>query len=255
LLLVEDNAINREIASTLLRRAGIAVSIAGDGREALDMLERQRFDGVLMDCQMPIMDGYAATRMLRKQPQWKDLPVIAMTANALVGDRDKVLAAGMNDHIAKPIKVENLFATLARWIHVTETDAISGIAGDEPLVDAVEVFNGIDRRAGIAATMGDEVLYLNLLRMFRDREADFAHRFRMARIRGDADGATRMAHDLKSVTGSLGVSAVQRAATGLELACENGTDDAGIERLLEDVARLLAPVIAGLRTLEPATPR
>jgi PAS domain S-box-containing protein len=115
-LLVEDNAINREIALTVLRRAGIEVSVAGDGREALAALERERFDGVLMDCQMPVMDGYAATRALRAEPRWRELPVIAMTANALVGDREKVLAAGMNDHVAKPIKVEEMFATLARWI-------------------------------------------------------------------------------------------------------------------------------------------
>ena len=116
ILLVEDNAINREIALTVLRLADIDVSVACDGQEALDMLGRQHFDGVLMDCQMPVMDGYAATRALRQRPQWRELPVIAMTANAMVGDREKVLAAGMNDHVAKPIKVEELFATLARWV-------------------------------------------------------------------------------------------------------------------------------------------
>ena len=116
ILLVEDNAINREIALTVLRLADIDVSVACDGKEALDMLGRQHFDGVLMDCQMPVMDGYAATRALRQHPQWRELPVIAMTANAMVGDREKVLAAGMNDHVAKPIKVEELFATLARWV-------------------------------------------------------------------------------------------------------------------------------------------
>jgi PAS domain S-box-containing protein len=116
LLLVEDNAINREIAMTMLSRAGIVVSLAGDGQEALEMLGRQRFDGVLMDCQMPVMDGYEATRALRQHPQWRDLPVIAMTADAMVGDREKALAAGMNDHVAKPIHVDEMFATLARWI-------------------------------------------------------------------------------------------------------------------------------------------
>ena len=80
------------------------------------MLSREHFDAVLMDCQMPVMDGYAATRELRSQPKWHDLPVIAMTANAMVGDREKVLAAGMNDHIAKPINVTEMFATLARWV-------------------------------------------------------------------------------------------------------------------------------------------
>jgi len=116
LLLVEDNPVNREIASALLSRAGVQVSTACDGREALGMLERERFDGILMDCQMPVMDGYETTRRIRQLPQWHDLPVIAMTANALVGDRDKVLAAGMNAHVSKPIRVQEMFATLARWI-------------------------------------------------------------------------------------------------------------------------------------------
>jgi CheY-like chemotaxis protein len=92
------------------------VSMAGNGQEALEMVERQDFDAVLMDCQMPVMDGYAATRALRRQPQRQSLPIIAMTANAMVGDRDAALAAGMNDHIAKPINVDEMFATLARWI-------------------------------------------------------------------------------------------------------------------------------------------
>ena len=116
-LLVEDNAINRELALELLSAAGVVVAVACDGREALDMLERQRFDAVLMDCLMPVMDGYAATRALRLRPELRTLPVIALTANAMVGDRDRALAAGMNDHIGKPIKLDQLFATLARWIH------------------------------------------------------------------------------------------------------------------------------------------
>ena len=140
LLLVEDNPVNCEIASTVLRRAGVVVSIAGDGQEALDMLGRQRFDGVLMDCQMPVMDGYAATRALRQDPKWRELPVIAMTANALIGDRALVLAAGMNDHVAKPIKFEEMFATLARWIRPAavgpeeEPESASGPSGASPRV-------------------------------------------------------------------------------------------------------------------------
>ena len=116
LLLVEDNEINRELAVDLLADEGISVAVACDGRQALEMLEREPFDAVLMDCQMPVMDGFAATRALRERPQWRDLPVIAMTANAMVGDRQKALDAGMNDHIAKPIDVAQMFATLARWV-------------------------------------------------------------------------------------------------------------------------------------------
>ena len=87
------------------------------------MLERGSFDAVLMDCQMPVMDGYAATRALRQRPEWANLPVIAMTANAMAGDRERVLEAGMNDHIAKPIRIDDMFATLARWLPATARDA------------------------------------------------------------------------------------------------------------------------------------
>lgn len=187
---------------------------------------------------MPVMDGYEATRALRQQPQWQDLPVIAMTANALVGDRAKVLAAGMNDHVAKPINVGELFATLARWIRPAA--AAAAAADDSP---------AIDRPAGIAATMGDEDLYLRLMRMFRDRETDFAQRFRAARATGDMPTAMRMAHDLKNVAGTLAVRAVHQAATELERACIDEVDDAGVEPLLGRVERLLHPVMAELRAL------
>jgi signal transduction histidine kinase/ActR/RegA family two-component response regulator len=115
-LVVEDNPINQELARELLSRAGVLVSMADDGQQALDAIAPGRFDVVLMDCQMPVLDGYAATRALRQRPQGDGLPIIAMTANAMAGDREKVLAAGMNDHIAKPIRAAELYATLERWL-------------------------------------------------------------------------------------------------------------------------------------------
>jgi len=118
ILLVEDNAVNRELAVELLASAGVVVTAARDGREALQILDRLAFDAVLMDCQMPVMDGYAATRALRQRPGLQALPVIAMTANAMVHDREHALEAGMNDHVAKPVRPEELFATLARWVQV-----------------------------------------------------------------------------------------------------------------------------------------
>ncbi|MEP7299068.1 MAG: response regulator [Burkholderiales bacterium] len=139
-LLVDDNAINRELGVELLSRAGIRVRTACDGREALEALGREPFDGVLMDCQMPIMDGYEATRRIRAEPQWRELPVIAMTANALISDREAVLAAGMNDHIAKPIRVDELFAVLARWIRPVSTP--SGSAA--PTVAAASAGGGLE---------------------------------------------------------------------------------------------------------------
>ncbi|MDP9126193.1 MAG: response regulator [Pseudomonadota bacterium] len=248
ILLVEDNAINREIAVTVLRRAGIEVDVAGDGEQALSMLEHERFDGVLMDCQMPVMDGYAATRALRQQPRWRELPVIAMTANALVGDRAKVLEAGMNDHIAKPIKVDELFSTLARWIRPApaESEVEAPAAGGAPAPGSC-----IDRVAGVAAMMGDEAMYLRLLAMFRDRETDFPLRFRAARAAGHLPAAMRMAHDLKSVSGALAAGAVQRAAADLELACAEGANAEEVEILVSKVVTSLDPVIAELRMLGP----
>ncbi|MEO8806259.1 MAG: response regulator, partial [Burkholderiaceae bacterium] len=243
ILLVEDNAINQELARDLLSRAGIVVSVAGDGREALNVLERGKFDAVLMDCQMPVMDGYAATRALRSRPEWADLPVIAMTANAMAGDREKVIEVGMNDHIAKPIRVDDLFATLARWVRPARAAAHhpKGSASGRPELP------GVDIRAGVAAMMGDEALYWRLMRMFLDREADFAARFRRARAGGDNEAATRCAHDLKSVSGSLGMPSLQFAAAALEAASANDGAEATIETLLEGALHLLKPLLAALQ--------
>ncbi|KQV86746.1 response regulator [Rhizobacter sp. Root1221] len=236
-LLVEDNSFNQELARDLLGRAQIVVRVANNGREAIDMLARERFDAVLMDCQMPVMDGYEATRELRGHPEWRDLPVIAMTANAMVGDREKVLAAGMNDHIAKPINVAEMFATLARWVRPEVAAASGG-------------FPSIESAAALAGVMGDEQLYRRLLGMFRDREAGFAARFGAACAARDIFTATRLAHDLKSESGTLGATAVREAAEALEQACANGAGPAVIDALLAAVIERLDPVIAGLRSLE-----
>gem|GEM_PF-3399748 len=246
ILLVEDNPINQELATDVLSRAGIVVTVASNGQEALDMLDRERFDGVLMDCQMPVMDGYDATRALRKQPRWGDLPVIAMTANAMVGDREKAVAAGMNDHIAKPIKVQDVFATLARWIR----PAVPAPVDTLPSNELPEVL-GVDVRAGVAGVRGNQDLYRRLLRMFRDRESGFLARFRAARSAGDADAAMRCAHDLKSTAGSLGMQAIQQAAETLEIACAKGAAEQEIDALAQQAARVLEPVLAGLRSLDP----
>ena len=115
-LLVEDNVVNQELAAALLSRMGVVVTVASDGQAALDKLQKQTFDAVLMDCQMPLMDGYEATRALREDLGLHDLPVLAMTADAMVGARDRALASGMNDHISKPFQVDEFYRTLAHWI-------------------------------------------------------------------------------------------------------------------------------------------
>lgn len=116
ILLVEDNLINQELAVALLNRAGALVTVAPDGRAAVACLKAQPFDAVLMDCQMPVMDGYAATRVIRGELGLRALPIIAMTADAMVGARERALESGMNDHIAKPFQVDDFYATLAAWL-------------------------------------------------------------------------------------------------------------------------------------------
>jgi HPt (histidine-containing phosphotransfer) domain-containing protein len=144
-----------------------------------------------------------------------------------------------------------MFATLARWIRPLAADAAvaPGAAEGEACGDPLAALSGIDSRAGVAAMMGDSTLYIHLLRMFRDRERNFVERFRAARARGDAATAMRMAHDLKSVSGSLAVPAVNQAAVALERACLDGAVDDRIESLLQDVERPLGPVIAELNAL------
>lgn len=122
ILLVEDNEINQELALELLSSQHMKVQTVPDGQEALKILDEQEFDIVLMDCQMPVMDGYEATRRIRQQEQFKNLPILAMTANAMIGDKEKVLNVGMNDHIAKPINPDKMFVTMAKWLSVNDIE-------------------------------------------------------------------------------------------------------------------------------------
>jgi len=115
-LLVEDNEMNQELAIDLLGKKGIIATIANNGKEALETLQTQSFDIVLMDVQMPVMDGYTATQKIREQERFKDLPILAMTANAMSDDIIKAKEVGMNDHIAKPIIPSEMFATMAKWV-------------------------------------------------------------------------------------------------------------------------------------------
>ena len=250
LLLVEDNALNQELAVDLLGNAGVIVTVAGNGKEALELLADNRFDGVLMDCQMPVMDGYATTHALRQQAEFASLPVIAMTANAMVGDREKALAVGMNDHVAKPINVDELFATLARWVHplpgAVRPAAPAAVAGTGSAV-MTGTFPGIDTTTGRHHTKGDDALYRRLLDMFLDAERDFAAQFRAANASGNPNAAARLAHDLKSLAATIGAHAVQTTAASLEQACRERAAEAPIDELLEAAARELGIVIDGLQ--------
>ncbi|SIQ81789.1 PAS domain S-box-containing protein [Aromatoleum tolulyticum] len=260
-LLVEDNEMNQELATDLLRQAGMEVVVAGNGQEALDILARDaRFDGILMDCQMPVMDGYTATREIRRNPAWAGLPVLAMTANTMAGDRDKAIAAGMDDHIAKPLDVAGMFVTLAKWIHpaaaggatATATAAPAVPAATEQSAAALPPLPGIDVAAGLATTMDNYKLYRRMLTRFRDTQSRFAEQFTAAQSDPDPDAPLRAAHTLKGNAGNIGARGVQVAAEALEHACRDKLPMAQLTPLLDWTLAELAPVIEGLQQLGSA---
>jgi len=246
ILLVEDNELNREVALELLTGEGIEVEVAINGRHALDILQRERFDGVLMDCQMPVMDGFVATKTLREWPQTRELPVIAMTANAMVGDREKALAAGMNDHIAKPIVVDQMFSTLARWL-VPRREL--GAAPREPAPGDAQrhAIPGVNATVAPARMRSNEGLFERTLRRFLEADRDFVRHFEETWAQGRSDDARRAAHDLGSVAGTLGMQGLREAALSLEGAC-CADDPLGVRASLQRVSEQIEPILQGLET-------
>jgi len=253
-LLVEDNEINQEVARELLTQIGLEVEVAENGKVALELLNKETFDGVLMDCQMPVMDGYEATRQIRKIAKFEHLPILAMTANAMKGDREKVLQAGMDDHIAKPINPQNMFAIIEKWIKPRNNQAlkqtVSITTNDDVLPDdiSLEVLTGLD---GVdysdAPLHGRPELYLRLLRKFHEHEINFEEKFKQAFDKGDLDNATVIAHALKGTAGNLGMKDLYQACLDLEFACREKRDD--IAPLFEDVMRQLNRVFNSLDKL------
>ncbi len=253
ILVVEDNDINLELIQELLSGNGIFFRTANNGREALAWLAQEAFDGVLMDCQMPVMDGYTATRRIREQKRFKDLPVIAMTANAMTGDRQKVLDAGMNDHIPKPVKVNDFFKTLSKWVTPGQgASAGKPAVSQEASVSAAVLpeLPGINIKEGLSATENNAGLYRRLLLRFYEQQQDFENQFRAAQSDSDPDAAQRLVHTLKGVADTLGIEGVRKVAEELEAACTE--DEARVESLLAALSAALAPVLAGLQGLKPS---
>ncbi|WP_018409840.1 response regulator [Methyloversatilis thermotolerans] len=247
LLLVEDNELNQELACDLLERAGIDVVVAGDGRQALAVLATDtRFDAVLMDCQMPEMDGYTATRELRKRPGLTALPVIAMTASVLEADRARMTDAGMNDCIPKPLDIPQMFATLARWVRPHfggEASARQTIDHDE----SVPALPGLDVAVGMAHCMGKPQLYRRLLRGFVRGQADFIIQFTEAMAAGERETARRLAHTLRGLTGTLGAQPLHELASELETRIADNASAEVVTGLLARVGDLLQPLMDTLR--------
>ncbi|HEX5364878.1 MAG TPA: PAS domain S-box protein [Gallionella sp.] len=254
ILLVEDNDLNQEVATGLLLDAGFFVDLAENGQIALNKLNITDFDMVLMDMQMPVMDGVTATREIRKQQRFRDLPIVAMTANAMQGDRDRCIAAGMNDHVAKPIEPEDLWHALLKWIKPQQ----STIARVQPQVTQEVTLpsdiDGLDITNGLRRVLGKTSLYLSMLRKFVAGQKDFAAEMVKALEAGDRETAERLAHTLKGVAGNIGASAIQAQAAQLESALRESASRDEINASLEVLKHQLDYFITQLEQKLPDLP-
>jgi CheY-like chemotaxis protein/HPt (histidine-containing phosphotransfer) domain-containing protein len=241
-LVVEDSRLNQRVARVMLERMGIVVEMANDGREAVEAMRRgpDRFDAILMDMEMPGMDGLEATRAIRTEFPHRAVPIIATTANDLGAEKVACLAAGMNDHVSKPIDAGRLQAVLARWVKVAST-----VPAPKP-APALPSLRGVDVGSALARLGGDRDLFVRLLRHFVQEHAAGAATMADAIARDDSESALRLAHTLKGVAGTLSVNAVHEAAQALEVSLRQGrreTLPAHVERLgaaLDVVCRSVA---------------
>ncbi|MBC7917116.1 MAG: response regulator [Rhodoferax sp.] len=243
-LLVEDNEVNQELASEILRESGVQVTVAGDGVQALEQLAKQPFDAVLMDWQMPVMDGFEATRRIRSDPGFALLPILAMTANAMAGDREKCLAAGMNDHIAKPIEVDALLGTLARWVSQGRASApeVASAAPSPSAKEAPPDLPGVDTATALRRLRGNLSLYRNLLERFATEFARGDQPLQDALAAEDWTSAHRWAHTLKGLAANIGAGELQATAQALERGLQ-GEQPREALRLVEPATQALVRVL------------
>ena len=251
ILLVEDNEVNQQVATELLESAGASVRIANHGGEAVSILTEgdgpPPFDVVFMDLQMPEMDGYTATKLIRAQPRLHGLPIIAMTAHALVEERQHCLDAGMNDHVSKPIDPDVLLATLLRWAKPRQLPAAGAEGIPAKRVDDITLpqIGGVDLEDGLRRVVGNKRLYRDLLLQFASKQADAPPQVSAAFKGGDRKLAERIAHTVKGVAGNLGLAQVATTAEKVEKAIRHG--DAVEPALFEEFAEVLGRQVQAIR--------
>ena len=281
ILLVEDNEINQQVASEILEGAGLNVTIAQNGQEAVDAVQAARYDAVLMDIQMPVLDGYTATkrirnwelRMPKESGQDSDLkfeidqvPIIAMTAHAMAGDEEKSLQAGMNGHVAKPIEPDKLFAMLRKWIKPGDKreDTSPGDISPEPvgevqpemtLEDLPESLSGFNLAAGLKRLMGNQRLYRKLLLNFGSKYSEVAGEIRAALVDEDFKQAHSLVHNLKGLAGNLAANDLQAATIEIEklMKGEPGLSfpSEPLSQKLSALEATLSTALKAVQTLEP----
>jgi CheY-like chemotaxis protein len=267
-LLVEDNEINQQVAREILEGAGLNVAIANNGREAVNAVKDNEYDAVLMDVQMPVMDGYTASREIRNlKSEIRNIPIIAMTAHAMAGDEQKSLEAGMNGHVTKPIDPDQLFATLQQWIKPvaertpvqksslqdksTKAAQATPVEGDLPVS-----LPGFDLAAGLARLMGNKQLYRKLLLDFGTNYGAVVDEIREALAAKNFNQAHSLVHNLKGLAGNLAATGLQAAAVAMEKlvkgqAAETASDKE-LNRRLTDLESTLKQALDAVQTLGPA---
>ncbi len=248
ILLVEDNEMNQQVATELLQSAGAIVTVANHGGEAVKFLTESDqpppFDVVLMDIQMPVMDGITATKLLRTHPHLANLPIIAMTAHALVEERQRCIDAGMNDHIAKPIDPDAMFSTILRWASPKAQPAPESVAAKPADEVALPPIAGVNVADGLNRVAGNRRLYRDLLSQFAAKQAAAATEVAAALDDKDRQTAERIAHTVKGVAGNLGITDVHTAAQKLEKAIRENQNS--VTALLDQFAITLRVHVAAI---------
>ncbi|MBV1909704.1 MAG: DUF4154 domain-containing protein [Kangiellaceae bacterium] len=257
ILLVDDNEINREIACEILAQAGVVVEMAGNGREGVEKVLEGDFDCVLMDIQMPIMDGYQATEIIRTTHNMDELPIIAMTANAMSGDKEKCLSSGMNDYVSKPIDIAEFFDSLARWTTPKQENTISSITksisefddNESMLMKLLAALKTVDSLSGLELMQGHVRPYVSLLVKFYRKNTELPSQLLALNASEDFQSLARHAHSVKGVSGNLGMFDLSEAAGIVEKHCRNNATPSEVKLSLEHLVNELKLSLSELNDL------